>query len=107
MWCANLPRNRGSLSQVTSPYKLRLNEIRYCSIVAKSSIEILAFLKIEREKYKSLQTKNVTTSPGLPYYVYNSLKTSSFFAIASVCCLIDEERSSKIVDNISKINVVL
>ena len=27
---------------------------------------ITAFLKIKREKYKNLQTKSVTTSPGLP-----------------------------------------
>ena len=25
MWCDNLPRNRGRLSQVTSPYKLFIN----------------------------------------------------------------------------------
>ena len=26
MWCDNLPRNRGRLSQVTSPYKLFIND---------------------------------------------------------------------------------
>ena len=59
---------------------LRFNEIQYCFIVAKSSLEILAFhnLKIKRltilsqptnqtQKYKNRQTKSVTTSPGLPY----------------------------------------
>ena len=55
---------------------LRLNEIRYCSIVAKGSLEILtltiftwnfAFLKIKRKKYKNFQTQSVTTSPDLPY----------------------------------------
>ena len=46
---------------------LRLKEIRYCSIVPKSSLKTLAFLNIECKKYKNLETKCVTTSPGLPY----------------------------------------
>ena len=31
---------------------------------------IAAFLKIKREKYKNIQTKSVTTSPGLPYTIF-------------------------------------
>ena len=45
----------------------RLKEIRYCSTVAKGSLETLAFINIECKKYKNLETKCVTTSPGLPY----------------------------------------
>ena len=62
---------------------LRLNEIRYCSIVAKSSLEILAFPKIKREKYKNLQTKSVTTSPGLPYtmQLVTYFKTKKFMVL--------------------------
>ena len=32
------------------------------------------FLKIKREKYKSLQIKSVTTSPGLPYSPFNDTR---------------------------------
>ena len=47
---------------------LRLKGIRYCSIVARGSLKTLAsFLNIECKKYKNLETKCVTTSPGLPY----------------------------------------
>ena len=76
MWCDNLPRNRGRLSQVTSPYKLFINNhsvtIERNPILFNCSQEFTenfgtAFLKIKREKYKSLETKRVTTSPGLPY----------------------------------------
>ena len=56
---------------------LSLNEIRYCLIVANSSLESLAFPKIKREKYKNLQTKSVTTSPGLPY-VKSSVKREGY-----------------------------
>ena len=62
---------------------LRLNEIRYCSIAAKSSLEILAyitaFLKIKREKNKNLQTKSVTTSPGLSYFLLFYVRLRLFF----------------------------
>ena len=87
MWYDNLPRLRGKLSQRwTSLMKwsittavLRLKEIRYCSIVARGSLKTLAYhslpkywiLKIKYwiniEKNKNLETKCVTTSPGLPY----------------------------------------
>ena len=47
---------------------LRLKEIRYCSIEVHSKLwHITAFLNIELKKYKNLETKCVTTSPGLPY----------------------------------------
>ena len=46
---------------------LRLKGIRYCSIAARGSFKTLAFLNIECKKYKNIETKCVTTSPGLPY----------------------------------------
>ena len=62
MWCDNLRRNRGRLSQVTSPYKLfintivlRLNEIWYCWIVAKSSLEILAYHSLPKNQTRKIQ----------------------------------------------------
>ena len=61
MWCDNLPRTRGRFSQVTSVYKLlttivlRLNEIRYCSIVAKSSLEILAYHSLSKNQTRKIQ----------------------------------------------------
>ena len=79
MWCNNLPHNRGRLSQVTSPYKLFINNhtvtfewnpiLFNCNqeFIRNFGLSCTAFLKTEREKYKSLQTKSVTTSPGLSY----------------------------------------
>ena len=49
---------------------LRLKEIRHCLIVARGSLKTLAFLNIKCKKYKNLETKCGTTSPGLPYFVY-------------------------------------
>ena len=63
---------------------------------------ITAFLKIKREKYKNLQTKSVTTSPGLPYEefyevdkqggklksigaAYDGRKMTYMFCLAAVC----------------------
>ena len=81
MWCDNLPRNRGRLSQVTSPYKLFINNhsvtfdrnpvLYNCSQEFTRNFDITAFLKIKRAKYKNLQTKSVTISPGLPYTKYS------------------------------------
>ena len=78
MWCDNLPRLRGKLSQVTFPYKVVINN--YCVTTEENSIlfncsqgfhsklwHITAFLNIESKKYKNLETKCVTTSPGLSY----------------------------------------
>ena len=85
MWCNNLPRRRGRLSQVTSPYKLFINNhsvtfernpvLFNCSqeFTRNFSISHTAFLKIKREKYKTLQTKSVTTSPGLPFKICNHI----------------------------------
>ena len=81
MWCDNLPRNRGWLSQVVSPYKLLINNhsvtFKRNPILINCSEEFTRnygiFLKIKREKYKSLQTKSVTTSPGLPYSLSSKL----------------------------------
>ena len=61
MWCDKFSSNRGKLSQVTFPYKvviitivLRLNKIRYFSIVARGLLKTLAFLNIEcKKKLKS------------------------------------------------------
>ena len=69
MWCDNLPRNRGRLSQVTSPYKVVINNhsvtFERNPILFNCSQEFTQ--KNKRGKYKNLQTKSVTTSPGLPY----------------------------------------
>ena len=75
MWCDNLPRKRGRLSQLTSPYKLFINNhsvtFERNPILFNGSQEFTqnfgtAFLKIKRERYKSLQTKSVTTSSVYP-----------------------------------------
>ena len=50
---------------------IRLKEIRYCSIVDRGSLRILAyhsFSKYWMQKIQKSWTKCVTTSPGLPYY---------------------------------------
>ena len=76
MWYDKLPRLRGQLSQVTFPYKmvtivLRLKEIRYCSNVGRGSLKTLVYHGLPEslmKKYKNLETKCVTTSPGRPYF---------------------------------------
>ena len=48
---------------------LRFREVQYCSIVAKDSLKIwhnIALLNIECKKFKNLETKCVTISPGMP-----------------------------------------
>ena len=92
MWCDNLPRLRGKLSEVTFSYKmviktivLRLKKIRYCSTVW-GSLKTLAFLNIECKEYKNLETKCVTTSPGLPYrflFSYSYTRSQSIFSLSS------------------------
>ena len=64
MWCDNLPRLQGKLSQVIFPYKVFINnhrirskEIRYCSIVARGSLKTLAYHSLP--KYWMQKTKNL------------------------------------------------
>ena len=48
MCCDNLPRLRGKLSSDVSV--LRLNKIQYCLIIAKSSLEILAYHSLPKNQ---------------------------------------------------------
>ena len=79
MWCGNLPRLRGKLSQATFPYKVVINNhsvtiegnpiLFNCSQGFTQILwHITVFLNIECKKYKNLETKCVTTSPRLPYF---------------------------------------
>ena len=77
MWCDNLPRNRGRLSQVTSPYNHSVTFERNPILFNCSPEFTRNFVKIKREKYKNLQTKSVTTSPGLPYYYYSQCELAT------------------------------
>ena len=72
----NLPRTgagchrwRPLINCLLTTIVIRLNEIRYCSIVAEISLEILAYHSLPKNqtrKIQKLQTKSVRTSSGLP-----------------------------------------
>ena len=73
MWCDNLPRLRGKLSQMTFSYKVVINKhsvtIEGNPILLNCSQRLtqnFVILNTKCKKYKNLETKCVTTSPGLP-----------------------------------------
>ena len=82
MWCDNLPRLWGKLSQVTFSYKVVIinhsvtiegNSILFnCSQGFTQNFGMSVFLNIECKKYKNLETKCVPTSPGLHYYTVDT-----------------------------------
>ena len=54
MWCDNLPRLLGKLSQVTFSYKvLQLKKIRYFSIVARGLLKTLAYHSFPKNNAKN------------------------------------------------------
>ena len=78
MWCDNLPRLRGKLSQVTFPYKVVINTynvtiewnpifFNWARDFYSKLWHVTAFLNIKCKNNKNLEKKCVTTSPGLPY----------------------------------------